>query len=167
MPKFKSLGLVSPIIYGVVTLLRDKLFLNGNGTMHICDWPQPNILVPLTHVVTIPMFVHILEFLMKDPYMVIMRELILHSVGLTIVKDNVECLTILDSIVQGPTDKSCYDVLLCIQVLRGIDSTYKLHIGPNHSLYLLSQNISKLLNLSDGLGFGSLVLSGTLCRLDL
>lgn len=72
MPKFKSLGLVSPIIYRVVTLLRDKLFLNGNGTIHICDWPQPNILVPLTHVVTIPMLVHIFEFLVKDPYMVIM-----------------------------------------------------------------------------------------------
>jgi hypothetical protein len=117
MSKFISLGLVSPIIYGVVTLLRDKLFLNDNGTIHICNWPQPNILIPLPYVVTIPMLVCIFKFLMKDPYMIIMCKLILHSIGLTIIKDNIECLTILDSIVQGPTNKSCYDILLCIQVL--------------------------------------------------
>jgi len=141
---------VSPIIYRVVTLLGDKLFLNGNGTVHICDWSQPNILIPLPHVIAIPMLVSIFEFLMKYPYMVIMWKFILHSIGLAIVKNNVECLTILDSIVQGPTDKSCDHILLCIYVLRSVDCTDKLHIGPNHYLYLLSQNISKLFNLSDG-----------------
>lgn len=88
-----------PVIDRVVTLLGDKLFLNGNGTMHVCDWSKPYVLVPFTHVVTVPVFVYILKFLMENPDMVVIHESVLHSIGLTVVKDNVECLAILDSVV--------------------------------------------------------------------
>lgn len=63
---------MGPIIDRVVSLLRDKLFLKGNGAMHVCDWPKPNIFIPLSHVVTVPMLVHIFKLTMEYPHMVIM-----------------------------------------------------------------------------------------------
>jgi hypothetical protein len=42
---------------------------------------------------------NVIKFLMENPDMIIIHESVLHSVGLSVIKNDVECLAILDSVV--------------------------------------------------------------------